>query len=282
MSGARRWWLAGAAIVLVVIAAGATPEGFGGFFRAEGPDRVVLPQALRIHQYLFIALAALMLTIYISAQIVARREGIALPRRRSPWRFVAGLILVLLIINLIPVIREQLDAWFAQGDQVEQQQLEPVGPEDGIKPEPSRLLGYVVAGFMALAVLALVGLLWLLLGREPTRRRSPASAEEIRAAIEESLVELETIADPRAAVLACYARLQAAVDIAGIDRHASDAPLELLDRLIEDGRAAPGPARRLTDLFEIARFSPHVIDEEMRRDAITSLEALRRGLVTTG
>jgi hypothetical protein len=281
MPGARRWWLAGAAIALVVIAAGATPEGFGGFFRTEGPDRVVLPQALRIHQYLFIALAVLVFTIYVSAQIVARREGIALPRRRSPWRFVAGLVLVVLIINLIPAVRERLDSWFAQGEGVEQQ-LEPAAPDDGIAQEPSRVLGYLVAGFMALAALALVGLLWVLLAREPTRRRSQSSERELRAAIEEGLTDLETITDARAAVLACYARLQAAVDFAGIDRRPSDAPLELLERLIDDGRADPEVARRLTDLFEVARFSPHEVDEDMRRDAISSLQELRRELVTVG
>ena len=274
MPGARkRWWLAGTAIVLVVIAAGATPEGFGGFFRTEGPDRVVLPQALPLHQYLFIALAVLVLTIYVSAQIVARREGIALPRRRSPWRFVAGFVLIVMIINL--------DSWFAEGDRAEQQ-LDPAPPDDGIEPEPSRVLGYVVAGFMALAGLALVGLLWILLGREPTRRRSQTSEREIRAAIEEGLVDLGTITDPRAAVLACYARLQAAVDTAGIDRRPSDAPLELLHRLLEDGRADPDAARRLTDLFEVARFSPHDVDEDMRRAAISSLQALRQELVTAG
>jgi hypothetical protein len=280
MPGARRWWLAGAAIVLVVIAAGATPEGFGGFFRTEGPDRVVLPQALRIHQYLFIAIAVLVFAIYLSAQIVARREGIALPRRRSPWRFVAGLILVIMIINLVPAVRERLDSWFAEGEGVEQQ-LAPA-PENGIDREPSRVLGYMVAGFMALAALALAGLLWVLLGRDPTRRRAQGSEREIQAAIEEGLVDLETITDPRAAVLACYARLQSAVEVAGIDRRPSDAPLELLDRLIEDGRVDPNAARRLTDLFEVARFSPHDVDETMRREAMAALQALRRELVPAG
>jgi hypothetical protein len=278
MSAARRWWLAGAAIVLVVIAAGATPEGFGGFFRTEGPTRIVLPQVLGVHQYLFFALVVLVLALYISAQIVARREGIAVPRGRSSLRFVAGLVLVLLILDLNPEIREWLDAWFDEGTEAEQQ-IAPAPPEEAIEPEPSRALGYLVAGFMGLAVLALMAMLWVLLGREPTRRRSHTSDDRIREVIEGSLADLDTISDPRAAVLACYARLQAAADHAGIDRRASDAPLELLERLIEDGRADTEAARRLTDLFEVARFSPHAIDEAMRRDAISSLNALKDGLV---
>jgi hypothetical protein len=278
MMGARMWWLAGAAIVLVIAAAAATPEGFGGFLQTGGPDRVVLPEGLRIHQYLFAALVVLLGTVYVAARIVGRREGIALPPRRSPWRLVAGFLLLVMIVNFVPIVRERLDAWFAGGDATEQPRGELPSSGERPTPERSRLLGYLLAAFMAMAVLGFVGILWLLLGREPGRR-APPGREEIQAAIDAGLVDLRTIADPRAAVLACYARLQVAADEAGVGRRPSDTPLELLQRLLEDGRAEPEAARRLTELFEIARFSPHTIDDAMRGEAISALEAAGARLV---
>jgi hypothetical protein len=277
---ASRWWFAGAAILLVVVAAAATPEGFGGVFRTEGPDRVVLPEGLRIHQYLLGAIAALLVTVYVAAQIVARREGIALPPRRSPWRLVAGLLVVVMIVNFVPVIRERLDAWFSGAEQATEQPQPPDPSVDAIAPEPSRVLGYVLAGVMAAIFIGLIAVLWLLLGREPRPRAlSPPGDGGFDAALEEGLADLETIDEPRAAVLACYARLQRAADSARVGRRRSDAPFELLDRLLQDGRADPVAARRLTALFEIARFSPHTVDDAMRNDAIEALESLREGLV---
>jgi disulfide bond formation protein DsbB len=277
---ASRWWFAGAAILLVVIAAAATPEGFGGAFRTVGRDRVVLPEGLRIHQYLLGAIAALLAAVYVAAQIVARREGVALPTRRSPWRLVAGLLLVVMIVNFVPVIRDRLDAWFSRTGQATEQPQQPDRSVDPIAPESSRVLGYVLAGVMAAIFLSLVAVLWLLLGREPRPRARPPSADdELDAALEEGLADLEAIDEPRAAVLACYARLQRAADSARVGRRRSDAPFELLDRLLEDGRADPGAARRLTALFEIARFSPHTVDDAMRNEAIAALGSLRKGLV---
>jgi hypothetical protein len=85
-------------------------------------------------------------------------------------------------------------------------------------------------------------------------------------------------ADPRAAVLAAYERMEAALAGVGLARRPSDAPREYLARLevgLGGGRA---PAARLTELFERARFSPHPIGEESRREAIGALESLRTEL----
>ncbi len=85
-------------------------------------------------------------------------------------------------------------------------------------------------------------------------------------------------ADPRAAVLAAYARMEAALASVGLARRPSDAPREYLARLetgLGGGRAA---AARLTELFERARFSPHPVGEDSRAEAIGALERLRMEL----
>jgi hypothetical protein len=94
----------------------------------------------------------------------------------------------------------------------------------------------------------------------------------------DALAAIGMPSDPRAGVLVAYARMQAALDDAGLARSASEAPREYLDRLAARLGVAREPAARLTGLFERARFSRHPIDEAMRSSAIAALERIRDGL----
>jgi hypothetical protein len=85
-------------------------------------------------------------------------------------------------------------------------------------------------------------------------------------------------ADPRAAVLAAYARMEAALASVGLARRPSDAPREYLARLEAGLGGGRAPAARLTQLFERARFSPHPVGEDSRTEAIGALETLRMEL----
>jgi hypothetical protein len=85
-------------------------------------------------------------------------------------------------------------------------------------------------------------------------------------------------ADPRAAVLAAYARMEAALASVGLARRPSDAPREYLARLEAGLGGGRAPAARLTELFERARFSPHPVGEDSRTEAIGALETLRMEL----
>jgi hypothetical protein len=114
------------------------------------------------------------------------------------------------------------------------------------------------------------------------RRRGPGAGDDARAAVAAGAREARAAAaipaDPRAAVLAAYARMEAALAGAGLARRASEAPREYLGRLeaaLGGGRA---PAARLTELFERARFSPHHVDEGLRGDAIAALRSLQTEL----
>jgi hypothetical protein len=64
----------------------------------------------------------------------------------------------------------------------------------------------------------------------------------------------------------------------GFPRHESEAPLEYLGRILGAIEGSGHSARRLTRLFERARFSPHEIDQRMKDDAIESLVGLRAQL----
>jgi Domain of unknown function (DUF4129) len=115
-----------------------------------------------------------------------------------------------------------------------------------------------------------------------SRRRDRTEPDSPRATVaagaRDAMAAAAIPADPRAAVLAAYARMEAVLDRVGLGRRASEAPREYLlrlDAVLGGGRA---PAARLTGLFERARFSTHPIGEDVRRDALGALDELRSEL----
>jgi hypothetical protein len=113
------------------------------------------------------------------------------------------------------------------------------------------------------------------------RRRPPALAGlagQLREAAEEGLEELASDPDPRRAVIAAYARMERALAGIGLPRARHEATLEYLDRLLTLLGAGGSAARRLTDLFQLAKFSDHEIDAAMQREAIQALSELRDDL----
>jgi Tfp pilus assembly protein PilN len=103
-------------------------------------------------------------------------------------------------------------------------------------------------------------------------------AAELSAALAETLDDLEREPDPRKAVIGAYARMERTLAAKGLPRHDSETPLEYLERALDVVQAGGHSARRLTRLFERARFSPHTIDERMKQDAIAALVAVRTEL----
>ena len=69
--------------------------------------------------------------------------------------------------------------------------------------------------------------------------------------------------------------MEAALAFAGIPRRPSEAPLEYLERALLTLHASADSVRRLTDLFEWARFSHHEPEPSMRDDAVDALIAVR-------
>jgi hypothetical protein len=68
----------------------------------------------------------------------------------------------------------------------------------------------------------------------------------------------------------------------GVPRKPFEAPLEYLVRVLDFVQASSHSVRRLTQLFERARFSPHEIDARMKEDAIEALVGLRAELEAAG
>jgi hypothetical protein len=129
---------------------------------------------------------------------------------------------------------------------------------------------------IVLGVLLLVGLIVFAVNR---RRRGGMVPEwtpaAVAAALDASLDDLRDDPDLRRAIIAAYARMETALAASGVPRWPAEAPLEYLERALLALDTSQASVRRLTDLFEWARFSHHEPEPAMRDDAVDALEAVR-------
>ena len=112
------------------------------------------------------------------------------------------------------------------------------------------------------------------------RGRMPAlphfgAQQRVSLALDESLDDLRAEPDLRKAIIAAYARMERALAIAGLPRRPAEAPVEYLERALLELDASTDAVRRLTELFEWAKFSHHEPEPSMRDEAIAALVAVR-------
>jgi Domain of unknown function (DUF4129) len=146
-------------------------------------------------------------------------------------------------------------------------------------------LRYLIATAVALLVLAVAG------GVAATRRRrvgeAPIAAELTRPAppptdTSESLVRAAEVGlaeigdrsrEPREAIIACYAAMERELaHVPGAVPQDFDTPTEVLARAVENHALHVDDASELVNLFEEARFSPHVMSEADRMSALRVLQ----------
>ena len=146
----------------------------------------------------------------------------------------------------------------------------------GATPQSTGPLVVAVVIVVALAVIALAAAIaWR--GMDGPSSESAASGPTTVAApvVEIGLEALRADADPRRAVIAAYAAMEGTMARAGLGRDAPEAPIEYLRRVFGRWPRSAGEVARLSDLFQLAKFSRHDVDESMRDAAIDALERLR-------
>jgi Domain of unknown function (DUF4129) len=138
-------------------------------------------------------------------------------------------------------------------------------------------LGHVGAWWWAvgLGAAALAVAAWELRRREAVVAPEPDGAEEVRAAVEVSLAEIEQEPDPRRAVIKAYARMESSLAASGLPRRAVETSLEYMSRALGALRVTRPPVERLTALFHEAKYSRHAVGPAMKADAIAALGAIR-------
>ena len=129
----------------------------------------------------------------------------------------------------------------------------------------------VILGLLFVACAIFAAFLW----RRDSDKPDETAPEVLAAALDESLDDLRSDPDLRRAIIAAYARMEAALAAAGIPRDPAEAPLEYVERALLSLDTSAGAVRKLTDLFEWARFSHHEPEPSMRDDAVDALVAVR-------
>jgi len=129
-------------------------------------------------------------------------------------------------------------------------------------------------------ILGIGGSMMLLTWRRRQEEEEPdAMRVTVAQVLSETLEDLEREPDPRKAVIGAYAKMERTLAAKGFPREESEAPDEYLGRILAVVGASGHSVRRLTRLFERARFSEHEIDSGMKEDAIDSLTGLRAELL---
>jgi len=101
---------------------------------------------------------------------------------------------------------------------------------------------------------------------------APRSESLVRAA-EVGLAEIGDLKrEPREAIIACYAAMERELaNVPGAVPQDFDTPTEVLVRAVEHHALHVDNAAQLVNLFEEARFSPHVMNEGHREIAVNVL-----------
>jgi len=203
------------------------------------------------------------------------------PRPPVPWwvTMVAWLIVAAVFLMLLVTFRNGQDRQprtpaptAAPGD------LTSGTPEDQRRPSAWVIVGFAVGAAAAAAALAFTGRRAASI--EEDREPLPELLRHVVGVVDDSINDIERDPDPRRAIIRAYTRMEAVLARGGIPRRPSETPLEYIDGALRTLAIPAGPARSLTDLFEIARFSDRPIDISMKRRAIDCLLDIRSALMS--
>jgi hypothetical protein len=171
------------------------------------------------------------------------------------------------------------------------------GPQQQQHPQNNSgdAFGILVAGTIPMVLLIVVGS--VIMSRRRWRATasatvaddhldSPATAPRSESLVRAAEVGLAEIGDlnrePREAIIACYAAMEHELaNVPGAAPQDFDTPTEVLVRAVEHHALHADNAERLVNLFEEARFSPHVMNEGHREVAVNVLRLVLAELRST-
>ncbi len=287
-----------AVIVLLIVAAVA----LHGYLPGADPPPRDRPTSSLGSLFAVVAMLALSMAIIAIAIITQSRRRPVSPgageppremageRRPLTWRMVLVAVGVLIAWLLLVAL---LSRWNWQLG-IEQQPPDASTPTSGAPrppaeqpqdPEPSSNVFSLLAG-ATVVLMMLVFVTALIAGH---RQRRPAAAvstgdeylpatpaaapDSLARAAEIGLAEIGDLSrEPREAIIACYAAMERELENSPeVIPRESDTPSEVLARAVEHHALRADSATELVDLFEEARFSPHVMTEEHRETAVRVL-----------
>jgi hypothetical protein len=277
----RRLVPLGVAVAALVVLAGVASRGrpLAGSGSGAGPTA-------GFFDYFFttFVLFAVIVAVVVLWAVLSTKPSRGKPRGRNHFisymlSIAAGAAVAILLLHNANFIRrlQHLDQRANQPQQTGKGLLGKTPQSSTARP--ARLRWDEVAIFAALvAATAAV----VVAGRSKKRLRAPSwltgSQEAVSLALDESLDDLRSEPDLRRAIIAAYARMEAALAGVGLARRPSEAPLEYMERALTSLDTSAASVHRLTVLFEWAKFSQHEPEPEMRDEAIDALVAVRDDL----
>ena len=274
-----RWGLvAGALVALVALAASlATPDWravWGGVdFGSNRAGAAPADQSLWFGDLVLAAGLLVTLTLVVANVLLASRRK----RPLAPMNLAAvGLVLTLLIVAVLrPGGLERLQ--FNPPPEV----AAPVAPDAGgasIPAAPAALPEVLVYGVSLLAAALVVVLGWAAwrLWRRPPARAGAPVVQQAALVAQAALADWQGGSSLSSVIVRCYQEMSALVaEKRAVQRPDDMTPREFVQRLEKAGVPA-GPARQLTALFELARYSAQPLgpaQEAAARDCLSALAA---------
>jgi hypothetical protein len=150
-------------------------------------------------------------------------------------------------------------------------------------PLPLRLLTFV--GVVAVVIAGTLA--WSRHASRGTHRallagagQAPPDAQHaaVRGTIADTIDAMLADPDPKTAIIGAYARLLEGLAACGIERRPYEAPVEHMRRVLTGLRVRAEPLRQLIGLFEIARFSMHLLTDAHRDQALAALRSIAADL----
>ena len=227
-----------------------------------------------------LAIAAVAMFGVVVYVVLSQRLGPGGPPRRSRSNFLSSF---LMFAGAAAIAWFILHTGFEERLRRLEQQIRgnPPGQTQGpLRPAPKDVRNARLRWDEIAIVVALLGgaAIVVLAGRHA--KKTPrvwrlGRGEALSLALDESLDDLRNDPDLRRAIIAAYARMEAALAHAGLPRRPAEAPFEYLERALTTLDTSAGSVRRLTALFEWAKFSHHEPDPAMRDEAVDALVAVR-------
>ncbi|UXA18315.1 DUF4129 domain-containing protein [Mycobacterium sp. SMC-4] len=268
----------------------------------EPDDRPGTASPLAVVAMFAVALAIMALAVLAQPRRRRVRHTEEAPRRfgvtggRPRWRLLVYAAAALAIWLTVILLLQRWEVAVPEAESpagVDQPPRE--GAEGGSVPRPAAgsdaLFGYLLVGTVAMVALSIVA--GLRAGRVAPAAPPPvddvddvaapagSAAPDLARAAERGLAEIDDRRrDPREAIIACYAVMEAELEKSpGTSPRASDTPSEVLARAVDRHALRADSAVGLVELFEEARFSRHVMTEQHRAEALAALRAVQRDLL---
>ena len=236
---------------------------------------------------LIVAVAVIPAVLFVIWQSLRylRGEGGLTPERRRERKIVKQVLVIALIGGVLALLAlaQKPSARPAAPPASRRLPSTPIHPNAVPQRTAEALLPWVVAGVGT----CLVVLLFLALIQRRRRRLTieelpeielESPRQELHELVGISIADIERESDPRRAVIRAYAGMESTLARHDLGRRPFEAPGEYLGRAFGALRLSRRPGERLTELFEQARFSAHVIGPEMKRESIAALGELRSEL----